>query len=107
MAVKLLALYKKPDDTAAFDDHYFNIHLPLAQKMPGLRHLECQKIVGSPMGKSQYHLLVEMTFDSQADLDAAMSSPEGKTAAKDVMGFAGNLVTLMFSESHATPAQVH
>ncbi len=98
MTATLLALYKKPDDTQAFDEHYFQTHVPLSEKMPGLVSAQYHQIVGSPMGKTDYHLLAVMTFESKAALDAAMKSPEGMAAAKDLMGFAGNLVHLMISE---------
>lgn len=98
MTAKLLALYKKADDLQAFDDHYFNTHVPLAEKMPGLQKVEYNRITGSPMGESGYYLLAELTFESMDALNAAMTSPEGKAAAKDLMGFAGNLVQLMFAE---------
>ena len=45
--VKLVAVYKKPDDTAAFDKHYFEAHLPLAKKMPGLIRTELEKGLGA------------------------------------------------------------
>jgi uncharacterized protein (TIGR02118 family) len=95
---KLVAIYKKPEDTQAFDEHYFNIHLPLASKMPGLRKAEISKIVGSPMGQSDYYLLAEMYFDDMASLENAMASAEGKAAGKDLMGFAGKLVNMMFAK---------
>jgi len=106
MTVKLLALYKKPDDVKEFDEHYFSTHVPLTEKMPGLIKAEYQKITGSPMGKTDYHLLAELTFESMEALQAAMSSDEGKAAAKDLMGFAGNLVNLMFAQPVETASPV-
>ncbi|MDQ0338970.1 uncharacterized protein (TIGR02118 family) [Caldalkalibacillus uzonensis] len=96
--VKLIALYKKPENPQAFDEHYGNVHAPLARKMPGLKKLEVTKIYGAPMGESPYYLLAEMYFESKEALNAAMASAEGKAAAKDLMGFAGNLVTMMLGE---------
>ena len=37
---KVIALYKKSADAAAFDAHYWSKHLPLAKTMPGLRSYE-------------------------------------------------------------------
>ena len=31
---KLVALYKKPADAAAFDAYYFGTHVPIAKKVP-------------------------------------------------------------------------
>jgi uncharacterized protein (TIGR02118 family) len=33
----LVAIYKKPADVEAFEEHYFGTHIPLAKKMPGFR----------------------------------------------------------------------
>ena len=54
---KLLALYHHPEDTAAFDAHYFDTHVPLAKAVPGLRGYEVsQGPVVTPDGKRAYHL---------------------------------------------------
>lgn len=97
--VKLIALYKKPNDTAAFDKRYFEIHAPLAAKMPGLRKLEVARCYGAPGGgEPRFYLQAEMWFDNKEALAAALASPEGKAAGKDVMSFAGDLITMMFAE---------
>ncbi|MCG0239890.1 MAG: EthD family reductase [Firmicutes bacterium] len=92
--VKLVALYRRPADPEAFDRHYREVHAPLAARMPGLRRMEVARVTGSPMGESPYYLMAEMYFDSLADLEAALSSPEGRAAGKDLMGFARDLVSL-------------
>ncbi|ERI08152.1 EthD family reductase [Aneurinibacillus aneurinilyticus] len=96
--VKLVAIYRKPENIETFDEHYFNVHAPLVEKMPGLKKLEVNKVYGSPMGESNLHLLAEMYFDNKEALNAAMTSPEGKAAAKDLMGFAGKIVSMHFAE---------
>lgn len=96
--VKFIALYKQPEDPAAFDEHYFNVHAPLTAKIPGLREMKVTKIVGSPMGKPEFYLQCEMTYDSHDAFKEAMKTPEAKASGKDLMGFAGNLVTLLVGE---------
>lgn len=96
--VKLIAIYSKPEDLAAFDRHYREVHTPLARKMPGLQKLEVSAIRASPMGEPRYHLMAEMYFADRAALDAAMASPEGRAAGKDLMGFAGKLVHMMIAD---------
>ena len=49
--VKLIALYKQPENKEAFDEHYFNVHGPITEKIPGLQKMEVTKIVGTPMGE--------------------------------------------------------
>jgi uncharacterized protein (TIGR02118 family) len=105
--VMLIALYKKPADVQQFEDHYFNIHVPLANKIPGLRKVEISRITGSPQGLSEYHLMAELYFDNMDALKSAMSSPEGKAAGKDIMSFASEIVYMMFAEAEEkVPAKV-
>ncbi|SDI16164.1 EthD family reductase [Alteribacillus bidgolensis] len=96
--VKLIALYKQPKDKEAFDEHYFNTHTPITKKIPGLRDIKVTKIVGSPMGESEYYLMCEMFYDDHDALQTAMKTDEGKASGKDVMEFAGDIVSLMIGE---------
>ena len=96
---KLIALYKHPENKEAFDEHYFNVHAPITAKIPGLREMKVTKVTGSPMGgEGKYYLMCEMYYDSFEALKAGLRSEEGKASGKDLMGFAGDLVTLMIGE---------
>ena len=37
---KVYAMYRRPADPAAFDRYYYATHVPIAKKVPGLRHYE-------------------------------------------------------------------
>ncbi len=95
---KLVALYRKPADVAAFEKHYFEVHTPLVKEYPGLKKLEITRITGAPIGETKYHLLCEMYFDSKEALDAALASKEGRAVAKDLMSFAADLVTVFVGD---------
>ena len=96
--VKLVALYRKPADAAVFDKHYFDIHVPLVRKTPGLKKLEITKISGAPIGETKYHLMAELYYDSIDSMNAANASPEGRAVGKDLMSFAADVVTLFFGD---------
>jgi uncharacterized protein (TIGR02118 family) len=34
---RMVVIYRTPKNVEAFDRHYFEIHVPLAKKIPGLR----------------------------------------------------------------------
>jgi uncharacterized protein (TIGR02118 family) len=104
--VKLVVLYKKPQDVEAFDKRYFEEHLPIANKMPGLRKVEIAHMVGAPMGEAPYHLMAELYFDDMDSMKAALASPEGKETAKNIMSFAKDIISMMFAEVDKVPAQV-
>ncbi len=95
---KVIALYKQPKDKEMFDEHYFNVHGPLTANIPGLREMNVTKIVGSPMGKSEFYLHCEMIYDDMASLQKAMKTDEGKASGKDAFEFAGDIITLMIGE---------
>ena len=86
---KLIVLYKKPADAAAFDAYYFGKHVPLAKTIPGLRAYEVNAgPIGTPQGPSALHLIATLTFDSMEAIGAAFASPPGQAAAADLANFA-------------------
>jgi len=107
MTAKLVALYAQPVDSEAFDKAYFETHVPLVEKMPGLRKCEVTKLKSNLMGTNMpYYMIAELTFDSSEALHAALSSPEGKAAGANLMGFASTLVTLLNGEDVPVPIAV-
>lgn len=95
--VRFVILYDVPADTAAFDAHYHDVHLPLAKKLPGLRRYTISRGLTTVQG-AKVHLAAELDFDDMAALQAAFGSPEGQAAAKDVGEFAGDRVQSMIFE---------
>lgn len=100
--MKLVALYKQPADTAAFDDAYFNTHLPLMSKVPGLQKTVITRFNRTLMGE-EFYLMAEMYFTDSSALRAGMKSPEMAAAGENLNSFAEGLVTLMFAEEQALP----
>lgn len=96
---KLVAIYRTPADTAAFDEHYFNTHSPLMAKVPGYDKIEVSKVTRAMMGDSSIYLMFEMWFSDKETLRAALRSPENAAAGQDLMGFSGDLVTLFTAET--------
>jgi uncharacterized protein (TIGR02118 family) len=99
MTVKLIALYRRPEDEAAFLSHYHDVHLPLVLKTPHLQRAVVNRVTGSPMGEPPYFLIAEMEFANRDDFDAAMKTEENRAAGRDLMSFARDLVTLVVAES--------
>ena len=97
---RLIVMYKTPRDTAAFDKHYFERHVPIAKKIPGLRKYEVsQGRVGSPMGISNYHLVAILHFDTMAAIQSAFGSAQGQAAVADVQSFATGGVDIFMFDS--------
>ena len=86
---RLLVLYNQPADPAAFDRYYFETHVPIAKKVPGLRSYTVNKNpVTVVAGGVMPYLIAELDFDSMPALQSALGSPEGQAAAQDLGNFA-------------------
>ena len=96
--VKLVALYKTPEDAEYFDNLYFNQHLPLAKKMPVLIKCEVSKLKGIGESDQKFYMQAEMYFEDMDKLNSAMASPEGKAAARNLMNFAKDYVVMYFGD---------
>ena len=100
----LTAIYRAPENREEFDKHYIEIHSPLAAKMEGLRRMEVtwvEKML-TPANNtlsSAPHLICTMYFDSAEALNESMKSPNSRAAAKDLMGFAGPLVSMVIGKT--------
>lgn len=98
---QLTVLYNQPEDPAAFDKHYDNVHAPLAKKLPGLQRFTIAHPGPDAEGnKPQYHLVAVLEFADEAAFGAGMSGPEGAAAVADLENFAGAGMTMLTGESH-------
>ena len=95
--VKLVAIYRAPEDSAAFDEHYFGTHKPLMAAVPGYERIEVSRTMRGMMGEAPY-LMFEMWFSDKEALKAALKSPQNAAAGQDLVGFAGDLVTVFTAE---------
>ena len=96
--IKLVALFKRPDDVEAFDAHYEGTHAPLMQKVPGLERMEVTRNLRAFRGEPEYYLIAEMYFRDRDAFDEAMQSEENRAAGKDLMSFAREYVTMVYGE---------
>jgi len=98
---RLIALYNTPDDPDAFDAHYRDVHTPIVARYPNLRDIRLSKPAGVAGRPPPYHLMAEMVFDSEADLDEAIASEAGADSARDLRNFAGAGVTMFIAPDEA------
>jgi uncharacterized protein (TIGR02118 family) len=104
--VKLVILFKNTSKNAQFEQGYTR-NLDLLRKMPGMQRIEESEVLGSPTGEPAYHLILEVSFETFDDLDAALTSPEGVAAGKDLMSFTEAQVDVLFvAEGNAPKLKV-
>lgn len=81
---RMLVIYRTPKDPAAFDKHYFNVHIPLARQLPGLRKYEVSKgPIVALAGSTDPYLVGTLHFDSLAAIEEAFASACGLACAAD------------------------
>jgi uncharacterized protein (TIGR02118 family) len=96
--IKLIVLYNHPQDKAAFDTYYADVHAPLVRKLPHLSRFEYARVIGAPRGESPYYLIAELYWENADAMNADMASPEMGAVGKDVRNFAEGLATMHVAE---------
>jgi uncharacterized protein (TIGR02118 family) len=85
----MVVIYPKPKNVETFDRHYFDIHVPLAKKVPGLRKYEISDgRIATPVGPCNVHRIGTLHFDSFVAIEKAFASAEGQAAGTDRRRFA-------------------
>ena len=74
--VKLVILYRQQDNVPQFEEDY-NRSLYLLEQMPGIRRRAASIVLGSPDGAAPFERILEIYFDDQKAMEAALLSPEG------------------------------
>ncbi len=98
--VKWIALYRKPDDPAAFDRWFLEEHLPICKQWPDVDHMHVGRVTGSPRGDSEFYWIFEAVYKDQETMMASLMSEHGMEAAMNARGSAfGKLMVSFFVES--------
>ena len=80
----MIVIYKTPNDKTSFDKHYFEVHVPLAKKLPGMIKYSVSKNPIIPItDDSDTYLIGTLYFDSLAAIRIAFESQEGLACAAD------------------------
>lgn len=86
---RMVVIYRTPKDVNAFDRHYFDTHIPLSKRLPGLRKYEVSRgPITTVGGSAAVHLIGILHFDDMAAIKRAFSSTEGLAAGADRRLFA-------------------
>jgi uncharacterized protein (TIGR02118 family) len=81
---RMIAIYKTPKDIAVFDKHYFEVHIPLAKKLPGLIKYDVGRSpIISTTGHTDIYCIGTLHFESLDAIKTAFASREGQACAAD------------------------
>lgn len=93
---KVTVLYRHPSDVDFFEKHFKEHHLPLAQKMPGVCRIETTKFHSAADGGSpEYYRMSEIFFNSRAEMEETMGSPEGQASINDLLNLTSTGVQII------------
>lgn len=81
---KLIVIYEKPHDEERFNTYYQSEHIPLVQKMQGLKGASIHKVVQSMNTDLHLYLIAELEFNSVDSILQSLGSPEGQAVQNDV-----------------------
>ena len=80
----MTVIYKTPKDIPSFEKHYFEVHIPLAKKLPGLINYEISKgPVISLTGHSDVFLTANLYFESLEAMMQSFKTNIGQQCAAD------------------------
>lgn len=93
---KFVVMFTKPDKPEEFENTY-NDFLALVERMPSITRRQVIHVMGSPQGEAVYYRGLELYFDSDEEMKAALMSPEGQEAGNELARFGTDTFDVYFS----------
>ncbi len=98
MTATLLAMFKRPeggeDAMDEFMTRYLDEHMPLIEKVPGLRSSVVEKVKHHYSG-DDIVVVTRMEFDDAEALETGMASDEMRAAGRNLREIAPEMLTLV------------
>jgi uncharacterized protein (TIGR02118 family) len=80
---KIVVFYKQTERQQEFEDYYFNIHIPIVQKISQIKNLKISRVVKHNNTIPDLYLHGEIEFENMEALKQAVESPEGQAMFED------------------------
>jgi uncharacterized protein (TIGR02118 family) len=97
---RLIVSYGQPQDPAAFDTYYRDVHTPLALRQPGVLRLTVGHPTSLDPSQTVPYVVAELDFESEQAMKDTLASPEGRAAGQDIANFATGGVTFAHFDVH-------
>jgi uncharacterized protein (TIGR02118 family) len=95
--LKFMVLFRVPEQVEPFENAY-NDFLALIERMPDVLRRQVVHVTGSPVGTPAYHRILEIYFDSQAVMQAALLTKAGQEAGSELRRFKPGSFDVLFAE---------
>ena len=80
---KMIIMYETPKDKEKFDQHYFEVHVPLGRNIPNIIKDSVNRVVDTQFTNLNLYLITILEFENMERLKEAFSTPEAKAAEAD------------------------
>lgn len=98
---KFVTIYRRVDDEETLEAFFSQVHLPLAEKLPGLIKSEVGRVEGKPGGDSRFHLMYELYFESRDWFDRALFTEAGRELMAALKPWAeAKIITWFYSDAY-------
>ena len=81
---KMIVIYNEPTNKEGFEKHYYEVHVPLVQKLPLLKNASIHFVRQTMNTSEDFYLIADLEFDSLQEIGQALESQEGKEVAGDI-----------------------
>ena len=102
--VKVMILFGNPEDAGAFDEYFDSTHRALLTALPDVKQLIVDRVAGAAVGDPPFHLIVEIHFESEQQMQSSLNSGHGQAMARDYSTFATGGTSILFCHSNSVPA---
>ena len=80
---KMIIMYEQPTDKVGFEEHYFDVHVPLGKKIPNIINDSVHHVIQSQNTSLNLYLITVLEFENIQKLTEALASPEARAAEED------------------------
>lgn len=95
--IKYVALYRTPQDPAAFDERYFGTGVPLVSATPGLLRAELSRVTRTFVGEPAYWVMAELYFDSAESFKSAAKTDPWRSSGANLQEWGSMELVTMFT----------
>ena len=86
--VKLTVLYAPQKDPDAFTKYYLSKHMPMVDKVPGVKKTEVATVLPAPKPPAPpYYRITEIYFENDETMQKTLASPEWNAVRADTANF--------------------
>ena len=72
---KMVIMYEEPKDKEKFDEHYFNVHVPLGRNIPNIIKDSVHRVVGSQNTHLNLYLITILEFENMEKSARSLCKP--------------------------------